>query len=139
VKINAGAFKDDGANTFAGLTDTKSWRFTTKAHPPETSAKKLTVAADGTGDFATVQGAIDFIPEGNTDAKTIFIKNGTYNEIVCFTGRSTRTSQGKDRKKPIAAYANNNTFNRNAGANPFAPGPTPPTATRRAGAIYHRG
>src|SRR5262249_17506908 len=67
VKIDAGAFKDSGANTFARLPDTKSWRFSTKALPPESSARKLTVAADGTGDFATVQGAIDFIPEGNTD------------------------------------------------------------------------
>src|SRR5262245_14878902 len=27
VKIDAGTFKDSGTNTFAGLPDTKSWRF----------------------------------------------------------------------------------------------------------------
>jgi pectin methylesterase-like acyl-CoA thioesterase len=139
VKIDAGALKDGGANTFAGLTDAKSWRFTTKARPPEIFAKQLTVAADGTGDFATVQGAIDFIPEGNTDPKTIFIKNGTYNEIVCFTGRNNLTFQGEDRNKTIIAYANNNAFNNNAGGNPFAPGANPSTATRRTGAVYRRG
>jgi len=139
VKIDPGALKDGSASTFGGLPDAKSWRFSTKAHPPETSTTKLTVAADGSGDFATVQGAIDYIPEGNTDPKTIFIKNGTYHEIVCFTGRNNVTFRGEDRKKTIIAYTNNNTFNNNAGANPFAPGSSPTTATRRTGAVYHRG
>ena len=139
VKIDAGGFKDSAGDGFAGLGDVKSWRFTTKSRPPEATTKKLVVAADGSGDFASVQGAIDFIPEGNTDPRTIFIKNGTYNELICFTGRNNLTFQGEDRKKTIIAYANNSNFNNNAGANPFAPGATPTTATRRSGAVYHRG
>ncbi len=86
-----------------------------------------------------MQGAIDFVPEGNREPVTIFIRNGTYNEIVCFTNRNNVTFLGEDRKKTIIAYANNDRFNNNAGGNPFAPGANPSTATVRSGAIYRRG
>ena len=38
----------------------------------------IVVAGDGSGDFATLQGAIDSVPKGNRERKVIFIKNGTY-------------------------------------------------------------
>ena len=40
------------------------------------------VAQDGSGDFTTVQAAIDAAPEGRTEPWRIFIKQGTYNEHV---------------------------------------------------------
>jgi pectin methylesterase-like acyl-CoA thioesterase len=139
IKIDAGAFKDLSGNPFAGFTNAKAWRFKTKAAPPVAGAKKLVVAADGTGDFATVQGALDFVPEGNKAPITIFISNGTYNEIIFFTGKDNLTILGEDRKKTIIAYANNDRFNNNAGGNPFAPGaPLPGTLPARSGAVYRR-
>src|SRR5436190_2624558 len=78
VKIAAGTFKD-----FAGISDDSTWQFTTKSAPPAQGAAKLIVAADGSGDFASVQGAIDSLPEQNATPVTILIKNGTYNEIIC--------------------------------------------------------
>jgi pectinesterase len=41
-----------------------------------------TVAKDGTGQYTTVQAAIDAVPAGNTTARTITIAPGTYREIV---------------------------------------------------------
>jgi len=41
-----------------------------------------TVAADGTGQYRTVQAAIDAVPANNTSRVTITIKAGTYREIV---------------------------------------------------------
>jgi pectin methylesterase-like acyl-CoA thioesterase len=139
VKIDDGAFKDHDGNPLAAISGASTWQFSTKRAPPASGANKLIVAADGTGDFATVQGAIDFVPEGNRDPVTIFIRNGTYNEIVCFTGKNNVTFLGEDRKKAIIAYANNDRFNNNAGGNPFAPGANPSAATVRSGAIYRRG
>ena len=140
VKIDPEAFKDHSGNPFAGFTNVKAWRFKTKAAPPLAGAKKIVVAADGTGDFATVQGAIDYVPEGNNAPITIFIRNGTYNEIVFFTGKDNLTILGEDRKKTIIAYANNDRFNNNAGGNPFATGtPLPGTLPARRGAVYRRG
>jgi pectin methylesterase-like acyl-CoA thioesterase len=86
-----------------------------------------------------VQAAIDFIPETNTDPITIFIRNGTYREIVCFTDKHHLTFLGEDRKKTIIAYANNNNFNNNSSGNPFAPGSNPSAAPTRGGSIYRRG
>jgi pectin methylesterase-like acyl-CoA thioesterase len=45
-------------------------------------AATLTVAADGTGTYRTVQAAVDAVPAGNTERVTISIKQGTYREIV---------------------------------------------------------
>jgi len=36
------------------------------------------VAADGSGDFATVQGAVDFLPANSTTHTLLAIRNGTY-------------------------------------------------------------
>lgn len=42
----------------------------------------LTVAQDGTGNFTTVQAAVNAAPAGRTAAFTIFIKNGRYKEKI---------------------------------------------------------
>lgn len=43
---------------------------------------KPTVAADGTGEYTTVQAAVDAVPVGNASRVTITIKPGTYREVV---------------------------------------------------------
>ena len=140
VKIDAGVFKDSGGQPFAGFPDSKAWRFGTRAKPPLPGARRITVAADGSGDFATVQGAIDFVPEGNNAPTTIFIRNGTYQEIIFFTNKNNLTFVGEDRKQTIIAYANNDRFNNNSGGNPFAPGAAAPGAVpARSGSVYRRG
>jgi hypothetical protein len=60
-------------------------------------ARDIKVAADGSGDFKTVQAAADAIPEGNTERVVISIQNGTYNEEVRIH-RSFVTLRGEDRK-----------------------------------------
>ena len=42
----------------------------------------LVVAADGSGDFKTVQAAVQSIPKTNSERTVIFIKNGIYREKV---------------------------------------------------------
>jgi pectinesterase len=42
----------------------------------------IIVAKDGTGKFSTVQSAIDSIPDNNSKKVVIYIKNGTYKEVV---------------------------------------------------------
>lgn len=58
-----------------------------------------------------MQGAIDYIPEQNSEAKTIFIKNGRYEEIVYFRHKNNLTIIGEDREKTMICYANNGFFN----------------------------
>jgi pectinesterase len=42
----------------------------------------LVVAADGSGDFKTVQAAVESIPKTNTERMVVFIKDGTYKEKI---------------------------------------------------------
>jgi len=42
--------------------------------------KQIVVAADGSGDYKTVQAAFDAIPQGNKKPLVVYVKNGTYKE-----------------------------------------------------------
>jgi pectin methylesterase-like acyl-CoA thioesterase len=92
-----------------------SWRFSTKKVPPAAGATKLTVAADSSGDFATLQGALDFVPDNNTTATTIRVKKGTYHEIVAFTNKHNLTITGEDRKETVIVETNNAKLNPQGG------------------------
>lgn len=111
VKIDASTLKP-ATGSFAGIDSDKGWTFTTKPAPPKADATRLVVSADGKGDFSTVQGAIDFVPEKPAKPVTIFIRNGKYEEIVYINGKSNLILRGEDRDKTIVGYANNSAFNR---------------------------
>jgi len=64
----------------------------------QSAARDLTVAADGSGDFKTVQAAVNAVPAGNRERVVIFIKNGTYPEQVRIHN-SFLTLRGEDQKK----------------------------------------
>lgn len=99
-----------GRQPFSGYSGKTDWVFSTKASPPSAGVDRVVVDAAGAGDFATVQGAVDFVPERNPKPLTIFIKKGTYTEIVCFSDKNDVTFLGEDRRQTIIAYSNNNTF-----------------------------
>lgn len=99
-------------NGFSGVTG-KSWSFTTKPRlkAPRPNATQLVVSADGTGDFNTVQGAMDFVPDHSQKRITIKVRNGLYQEIVYFRNKDNVTLLGEDQNKTIVRYANNEVFN----------------------------
>lgn len=102
----------DVISGFAGITG-KDWTFTTKprSKAPKTGARKLVVSADGTGDFDTVQGAMDFIPDHSKKRVTVKVRSGIYEEIVYFRNKENVTLLGEDREKTVIRYANNEVFN----------------------------
>jgi pectinesterase len=69
------------------------------------------VSDDGIGDFNTVQGALDSIPDYHPQPVTVFVKNGMYEEIVYFRNKTNITILGEDRDKTVVFYANNEVFN----------------------------
>ncbi|GHU85885.1 hypothetical protein FACS1894153_1910 [Bacteroidia bacterium] len=85
------------------------WTFTTKTSVPATH--KLVVNNDGSGDFNTVQGAMDFIPDFSKEKWEVFIKNGDYEELVYFRNKSNVSIIGESRDGVVIHYANNETFN----------------------------
>src|SRR5215831_17858762 len=57
--------------SFNGIRGTSGWRFTTKKSPPQANATRVVVASDGSGDFNTVQGAMDFVPDRSARRFTV--------------------------------------------------------------------
>ncbi len=77
--VPAGAITDRSGNAFAGTTLT----FTTmERSQPEARLFDAIVAQDCSGDYATVQDAIDAAPANRVKPWLIFVKNGNYNEHV---------------------------------------------------------
>lgn len=106
VQIDAGVIAG-----FKGIAGKNRWSFSTKSRAPRADAERVTVSADGKGDFSTVQGAIDFVPDHPAKRTTIFVHNGDYEEIVYFRSKSNLTIQGEQRDKVRIHYANNEAFN----------------------------
>lgn len=110
VQIDPGVLTlADGS--FTGIAGETGWSFATRKNPPPADAERVVVAADGSGDFNTVQGAMDFIPDYSPRHVTVFIRNGTYEEIVYFRNKTNVTMLGEDRAKVLVFYANSETFN----------------------------
>lgn len=110
VTIDPGTFSDPNGAFYTGLTNTTAWRFTTKTSGPANHTN-LIVAADGTGDFCTVQGALDYLPANNTQPVTIHVRNGEYTEIVNVDNKNNITFLGENRTLTRIGYPNNNSLN----------------------------
>jgi len=66
--------------------------------------KLITVAQDGSGDFYSIQEALNAIPDESEGRVIIYIKNGTYNEKI-FIDKSNIALVGEDREKTKIVYA----------------------------------
>jgi pectin methylesterase-like acyl-CoA thioesterase len=108
VNISSGALS--GPSGALTITDTTTWRFTTVASAPG-NLNAITVATDNSGQFCTVQGALNAIPANNSTARTITVNAGMYHEIVYFTRKNSITIQGTDQNNTIIAATNNNNVN----------------------------
>jgi pectinesterase len=76
--------------------------------PTPKGAKTITVAADGTGDFVTLQDAIANAPDNNADRTTIRIKPGVYTgPFVVPRSKPNVTFHGEGIDKTILTFALN--------------------------------
>jgi pectinesterase len=72
-----------------------------------TAQQRITVAKDGSGQYNSVQAALDAVPEGNAKTITIYIKKGIYKEVVVVDARkSFITLIGEDKEKTILTFDN---------------------------------
>lgn len=75
-------------------------------------AREIVVAADGSGDFRTVQAAVDAAPGRASQRTVIFIRRGTYRELVTVPPEKTNlTLRGEDRAGVVIAAENNARLN----------------------------
>jgi pectinesterase len=67
--------------------------------------KKVTVAQDGSGDFQTIQAAVNSMPDHSQFRLTIIVKNGTYSEKLVIPSWKTKiTLIGEDKDKTIITW-----------------------------------
>jgi pectin methylesterase-like acyl-CoA thioesterase len=110
VTVDQGVFLDAEGKSLGKISDPAAWRFTAVA-PAPASPSELTVALDGTGDYCSVQGAIDAVPAANASRVTITVRPGVYREIVEILNKQFVTLRGEDRDTSIIAYTNNDDLN----------------------------
>jgi pectin methylesterase-like acyl-CoA thioesterase len=108
VTIDPGVFTN-GFNgpPIGAVTDSSTWRFTVRSSAPPAGSAQIAVTVDGSGGFCTVQGAIDYVPAGNTTPVTINVGPGTYREIVEIPMKHAITIHGDDRNASVISYPNN--------------------------------
>jgi len=110
VTIDDGVFTDSSGAYFPGISATNVWQFTTRTGGPN-NPTNLFVAADGSGDFLTVQGAVDSVTANNTTPTFINIQNGFYTEIVDVKLKNNLDFRGQTRTGAKIGYPNNNNVN----------------------------
>jgi len=100
-----GAITDMSGNKYSGT----SLVFSTMTRPqPIAKLYDAVVAKDGSGDYTTIQAAIDAVPTGRTSPWLIFVKNGTYDELVRVPDTKPFINLiGQDVEKTIITFAIN--------------------------------
>ncbi|HEY9291513.1 MAG TPA: pectinesterase family protein [Microlunatus sp.] len=89
----------------------RDWTFRTRDQLPP-SAERLRVAADGSADFCTVQGAIDAAPTNPSGPVIISVAQGHYREICYITeDRPPMIIRGAGRGRTVISSDNNNRLN----------------------------
>lgn len=111
ITIEPGMIQLADGSDFA-IENPDIWQFTIKNNPPPMDASQIIVAEDGTGDFQTIQGAVDYLNTDRLHWVKVLIKKGWYEEIVNFRGAKKVMLVGEDRDEVIVCYANNSVFNR---------------------------
>jgi PelA/Pel-15E family pectate lyase len=71
---------------------------------PRPAGVDLVVARDGSGDFGTVQAALDALPAGAARTRVVLVRNGVYREKL-FVTKSRVAIVGEDREKTRIEYA----------------------------------
>lgn len=68
---------------------------------------KLVVSKDGSGNYDTVQAAIDAVPEQNNQTVEIYVTNGVYEEVITIPADKPKIHLiGEDSEKTIIRYDN---------------------------------
>lgn len=114
AEIDAGAFAGTDGQAYAAA----SWTFKTAARPAA-GLSAYAIAADGSGDFCTVQGALDFTAK-TTGSVRFAVKPGIYREILRSVGRNGISLEGTDRDACIIRAINNDKQNSGTSARPSA-------------------
>jgi pectin methylesterase-like acyl-CoA thioesterase len=109
--MEPGVLRDEKGNAFKGLGGGSPWNFITK-NSPQKGMTNLVIAEDSSGDYCTLQAAVDSISDDNQMPVRMTIRNGNYDGMVYLTpGKDFIHWVGEDRKRTIISGFNNDRFN----------------------------
>ncbi|MCE3263518.1 MAG: hypothetical protein K0R43_2597 [Pseudoduganella sp.] len=110
-----------GGVPFVGIGKLGNWSFATRDSAP--AGPDLTVGSGAGSDFATVQGALNFLMQHVAKATpaTVTLRNGSYRELLYLRGKDNVTLRGESRDGVILHYTNYESINPGTGASQ-APG-----------------
>lgn len=122
VAISGSAFTGATLATlpFEGIGKNAGWTFTTRP-APAAGLTSLTVDDTGsTADFRTLQGALNYVMQNlaKTDAATITVNNGIYNELLYLRNKDNLTITGESRDGVLIQYQNSEAFNTGSAGRP---------------------
>lgn len=100
---------DSGAIVFPDFNGIERWEIETRKQAP--AHDTIIVDAAGTGDFSTLQGALDFVPDFSAKPYFILVKAGDYEEIVYTRNKANLTITGEGMDRTRIHYAQNEVFN----------------------------
>ncbi|MCH5674786.1 pectinesterase family protein [Streptomyces gilvus] len=103
------ALLKSGAGPRSSIGTTATTTSTTTTSTTTAAATTLTVAQDGSGQYRTVQAAVDAVPANNPSRVVISVKPGTYRELVKVPANKphvTIQGAGGSRKDTVIVYNN---------------------------------
>ncbi len=114
VAIESGVFVDASGAPLAAL-EPGTWTFSVRKPEPR-AADHLVVAQDDSGDFCSVQGAVDAVSDAQRGRVTIDVKNGVYRELVFISHKPALTLRGEDRAHTVIRAENNDALQNKLGS-----------------------
>jgi len=111
ASVDPGVLLDYEGKPFTEIAGGCSWTFSTR-EAIQHGKTSLTVAADGSGDFCSIQGAVDYVPDDNSFPIRILVKKGFYDGIVYVgQGKNQLHFVGESREGCVIQGLNNNSLN----------------------------
>lgn len=111
VTMTAGFCHDTALNNSPEIADNATWRFTIKSTAPILD-HDYTVALDNSGDFCTMQGALDAVANSDTTRTIIRVKQGNYRGVMYIASNKINiTLLGENRETTILSGYNREAFN----------------------------
>ena len=102
---------DNAGDSWNGVTKEDKWIFSTAGNAMGVSRGVYSVNHNGSGDFTTIQGAFENLPDSCKDTIVINVAAGDYEELIYFRNKTHVRLVGAGADKTILHYRNSDCFN----------------------------
>lgn len=108
VTVDEGVISDSSGTKFS-VDESDQWTFTVRDNKPS-NANSYTLAADGSGDFCSMEGLLQHLPDKASNTRLIKVKKGVYPGIVRMK-ESNIHFKGEGIDESVIAFKNSSKMN----------------------------